>query len=79
VKTATIRIYVLDIWKSPRRTMGTFCGELRLETDNRAQLVQFVYRGDLTITYLIERSVQSFCHVLKYHMDQAVIERVKNE
>ena len=76
---ATIVVEVKRIEKIRRQTMGTWRGVLRLQSGEMSQVVDFVYRGDLTITYLVSRSVYHFPHVLEKIMDRAIIERIQNE
>jgi len=79
VKKAQIEIEITKIKKLDRKTMGTYAGFIRLSSDEIAQVLQFVYRGDQTITYLIDSHVENVLHVVRVNLDQAIRERVKHE
>jgi len=79
VKKAQIEIEITKIKKLRRRTMGTYAGFIRIFSGEYAQALQFVYRGDQTITYLIDNHVRDVLHVVRVNLDQAIRERVKHE
>lgn len=75
----TFAIEVKTIVREPRLTMGKWRGTIGVSDGTHAQIYSFCYRGDLTITYLVERCIEHPPHVLARALDAEVIKRVNHE
>ena len=74
-----IGIEICEMWPVQRRTMGTYAGVIRIDGGEMAQVLQFRYRGDHTITYLTEGILSDPPHVLRVFLDQIIQLEVRNE